>query len=245
MPFSDYIVYVDESGDHGLERINPQSPVFVLAFCVFEKAEYRNVAVPAVQALKFDFWGHDCVVLHSHEIRHQRGEFRILNDQELRGKFLERVNGTIEAMPVLVIAVAIEKQRLRNQYVEPADPYPISLVFCMERLQRHLIELGQAQATTHVIVERRGRKEDRDLELAFRRICDGHNLVGEMPNLDIRFMDKKHNSAGLQIADLVAYPIARHVINPDQENRAYERVERKFRRGPGGQILGYGLKIFP
>jgi hypothetical protein len=66
-----------------------------------------------------------------------------------------------------------------------------------------------------------------------------------MPNLDIRFMDKKHNSTGLQIADLVAYPIARHTVDPAQPNRAYDIVERKLRRGLTGQIHGYGLKVFP
>jgi hypothetical protein len=29
---SDYIVYVDESGDHGLVSVDPEYPVFVLAF---------------------------------------------------------------------------------------------------------------------------------------------------------------------------------------------------------------------
>jgi hypothetical protein len=63
-------------------------------------------------------------------------------------------------------------------------------------------------STTHMLVERRGAKEDAKLELEFRRICDGSNQAGKMPNLDIRFMDKKHNSTGLQFADLVAQPIA-------------------------------------
>ena len=57
-----------------------------------------------------------------------------------------------------------------------------------------------------------------------------------MPNLAIRFMDKKHNSTGLQIADLIAHPIARHVIDPDQPNRAFDIVRPKFRRGAGGKI---------
>ena len=30
--FSEYIVYVDESGDHGLVSIDPQYPVFALSF---------------------------------------------------------------------------------------------------------------------------------------------------------------------------------------------------------------------
>lgn len=32
LKFSDYIVYVDESGDHSLESINLRYPLFVLAF---------------------------------------------------------------------------------------------------------------------------------------------------------------------------------------------------------------------
>jgi len=37
--FSDYIIYVDESGDHGLERIDPEFPIFVLAFCIIRKSD--------------------------------------------------------------------------------------------------------------------------------------------------------------------------------------------------------------
>ncbi len=35
--FSKYIVYVDESGDHSLQSIDENYPIFVLAFCVFHK----------------------------------------------------------------------------------------------------------------------------------------------------------------------------------------------------------------
>jgi hypothetical protein len=55
-------------------------------------------------------------------------------------------------------------------------------------------------------------------------------MIGKMPNFDIRLMDKKHNSTGLQLADLVAHPIGRHAISPSQPNRAYDIIEPKFRR---------------
>lgn len=132
-----------------------------------------------------------------------------------------------------------------EKYTEPADPYSIALSFCMERLQRFLLNKNQGDKLTHLQVECRGRTEDTKLELEFRRICDGANAVGKMPNLDIRFMDKKHNSTGLQLADLVAHPIGRHVIKSDQANRAYDALLPKFRRGANGKIEGFGLKIFP
>jgi len=43
----------------------------------------------------------------------------------------------------------------------------------------------------------------------------------------------------------VAHPIGRHVVKPDQPNRAYDTLEPKFRRGPQGEVNGYGLKVFP
>jgi len=245
MTFGDFIVYVDESGDHSLTSINPQNPVFVLAFCIFEKRPYYETIVPAVQRLKFDFWGHDCVVLHSHEIRKAYGDFNILLNAEVRIAFIERVNGLMGVLPFTVIAAVIDKQRHVKRYTDPANPYEIALTFCMERLQLWLAERGQADKLTHMVVERRGRTEDATLELEFRRIADGRNQVGQMPNLDIRFMDKKHNSTGLQLADLMAHPIGRHVINPAQPNRAYELIEPKLRRGPGNRVQGYGLKVFP
>ena len=62
---------------------------------------------------------------------------------------------------------------------------------------------------------------------------------------EVVFVDKKQNLAGLQLADLVCHPIGRHLLKPEQRNRAYEVVERKFRRSGAGKLEGYGLKTFP
>jgi hypothetical protein len=223
MEFSDYIVYADESGDHSLTSINPQNPVFVLAFCIFEKRPYYETIVPTVQRLKFDFWGHDCVVLHSHEIRKAHGDFNVLQNAHIRMAFMERVNELMGTLPFTIIAAAIDKQRHVRRYSDPANPYEIALTFCMERLQHWLREHGQDNKLTHLIVERRGRTEDAMLELEFRRIAQGRNQVGQMPNLDIRFMDKKHNSAGLQLADLMAHPIGTVPMSSSSQNFAEAR----------------------
>ena len=65
---SDYIIYVDESGDHSLAKINPEYPLFVLALCIVKKSEYADQIVPAMQRLKHRWFGHDLVVLHEKEI---------------------------------------------------------------------------------------------------------------------------------------------------------------------------------
>ena len=49
MNHSDYIVYVDESGDHGLKDIDATYPLFVLAFCIFHKSTYTDASVASIR----------------------------------------------------------------------------------------------------------------------------------------------------------------------------------------------------
>ena len=102
---------------------------------------------------------------------------------------------------------------------------------------------------THIVVEKRGKHEDAglelELELEFRRVCDGSNYQRRELPFEIVFADKKSNSAGLQMADLLARPVGMKMLRPDQPNRAYEIIERKFYRNERGQYKGWGLKCFP
>lgn len=95
-----------------------------------------------------------------------------------------------------------------------------------------------------MLFESRGKKEDTDLELEFRRLCT-RNATGHPLPFEIILADKKCNSAGLQLADLIARPIGRKLLKPEQPNRAFEIIETKFRRDPNGRVKGWGLKVFP
>jgi hypothetical protein len=95
------------------------------------------------------------------------------------------------------------------------------------------------------IVEKRGKQEDAELELEFRRICDGGNYEGHQLPFEIIFADKKSNSAGLQMADLVARPVGIKMLRPEQPNRAFDVLESKFYTNGRGRREGWGLKCFP
>lgn len=115
----------------------------------------------------------------------------------------------------------------------------------MERLFRELQARFDAEQVTHVVVEQRGDKEDAQLELAFRRICNGANALNKRLPFEIVMIPKAANSTGLQLADLVVRDIGIKVLRPSQPNRAYDIVEKKFRRSSAGDIKGWGLKVFP
>ena len=106
---SDYIVYVDESGDHSLTSIDPDYPVFVLSFCIFRKEEYASGVTPVIRRLKFATFGHDMVVLHEHEIRKPKGPFTILFDAEIRERFMTDLNTIIAEADFKIVATSIRK----------------------------------------------------------------------------------------------------------------------------------------
>lgn len=243
-PFSDYIVYVDESGDHGLDNMDATYPMFVLAFCIFRKTEYVAQVVPVFQSLKFKYFGHDLVVLHEHEMRKQEGPFRILLDRARREAFLTDLNGIVAAAPFTVVAAVIDKGRLKSQYARPENPYHLAVEFCLERLKYFLTDVRAPAGQVHVVFESRGRREDTELELEFRRVC-ANNLSGSPFPFEPVFASKGSNSTGLQLADLIARPIGRHVLSPEQPNRAYDIIATKLRRTATGSVQGYGLKCFP
>lgn len=245
MPFSDYLVFVDESGDHGLDKIDPQYPVFVLLFLVIAKRDYVESACRDLQRFKLEFWGHDEVVLHEHEIRKPRGHFLILHHEPLRNRFLAGLNQLIAQLSATVVAVVIDKRAFVGRYQAPAHPYDYALEAGLERVHRHLESLQQTHLTTPVIVEARGRREDDELELSFRRVRDGANALRHRLSFEIVTVSKAANSPGLQLADLMARPVGLKHFRPDQPNRAFDIIHPKFRRSPGGKLEGWGLKILP
>jgi hypothetical protein len=89
LEFGEYIVYVDESGDHSMTSIDENYPIFSLAFCVFKKADYVRIAVPAMQEFKFRWFGHDTVVMHEADIVKRRGPFHFLQYDKIRSRFMD------------------------------------------------------------------------------------------------------------------------------------------------------------
>lgn len=241
---SDFIIYVDESGDHSLESIDPDYPVFVLSFCIFRKADYADRVTPAIRHLKFATFGHDMVVLHESDIRRKKGAFSRLSKAP-REAFLNTLTDIIGGADFQLVAVVIDKRKLKDRYARPAHPYHLALEFGLERIYRLLKEAGQDGALTFLVCEARGQKEDAELELEFRRIRDGENYFRKPLPFDLIMADKKTNSEGLQLADLTARPIGLTVLRPGQENRAAAVLERKFYRDRGGNKLGVGLQVFP
>jgi hypothetical protein len=185
------------------------------------------------------------VVFHEREIRKATGPFTKLTDTSRRTEFLTDINQFVENCPFQMIAVVIRKDHLLKKHGEKKHPYHFAMSLGLERVEKYLLRRDQNQLITHFVFESRGKREDNEVELEFRRICDGANYRNEKLSFEIIFASKQVNSTGLQLADLTARPVGRFVMNPKQKNRAYEIIEKKLDRSENGIVKGYGLKTYP
>lgn len=240
------IVYLDETGDHSLEKEDEDFPVFALVMLVCDQEAYKQTLVPMVNQLKFDYFGHECVIIHSRDIRKAQRDFGFLTDPEKRAPFYERINEIMSTPGYDLIATVIRKQEHKAKYGKNAtNPYDLALTFALERLLPLLENEGQKEV--FLIAEARGKREDDELRLSFfNTVTYGTDFVSaerfRKVTFHLRFKPKAMNVVGTQLADLAAYPIARYVINPKKPLPAYDVVRKRLYQGPGWIT---GLKIFP
>lgn len=147
----------------------------------------------------------------------------------------------IDDAKTTIISCVIDKILHKQKYVMPDNPYELSMKTCIEQFN-HFLQANHVENnnTTHIVVEKRGKNEDGDLELAFRRICENNPY-----NLKLRMASKQSNCAGLQLADLIARPIGLRILRPMQPNRGFDIVCKKLSSDTKGNYLECGLKVLP
>ncbi|QTV05525.1 DUF3800 domain-containing protein [Faecalibacter bovis] len=242
-----YYLFIDESGDHGLINLDPSFPVFLLCAVLTSEDNYQ-VIKDSINSIKTKFWRDKKVILHSRDIRKCEKEFQILFDMELKKEFYHMINSLISDSKYRILASAIKKEKYINMYGKLSnDVYELALSFIIERAIFSLDEVRGVRKELEIIIEKRGKREDKKLEEHFQRLLSrGTSFVKperlKEVNLKIFFKSKKDNINGLQLSDLIAYPIARYVIEPDRANPSFEVLKEKIYQKEG-KI--YGIKIFP
>ncbi|HRH31022.1 MAG TPA: DUF3800 domain-containing protein, partial [Candidatus Paceibacterota bacterium] len=242
--------FLDETGDHGLTSIDERFPLFLLAGCLFSEESYTKVSNELNQ-LKSDIFDSTDVILHSRDIRKCEGAFQVLFDLEIKKRFYERLNQILFEADFKIIAASIDKKKHLEKYGPSADdPYKISLSYILERLVFCTDNGKSTTNTVGITIERRGKKEDGQLLAHYNRVSDKGTFYVNSPRFKSRVVSfemklKRENILGLQIADLCAYPLARHMLNTGEPYIPYEIISKKLYCNSKGETNGYGLKSFP
>lgn len=244
-------LFLDESGHANPTSIDPNNPLLVVCGVLFARKDYPAYR-DAARALKRRYFATDQVVFHSRDIRKRTKPFNILLDPARNAAFINDINVLFMKHTFTVLSAVIDKQAYFQKYpLSRADVYKIALEFIMERAMYHVGPKGEEQGTIKIIAESRGSNEDAPLLAAYNRILD----TGNRFNLPDRFRAtfkafefkrKRELIDGLELADLCAYPIARHMLDPVKSHPSYQLVQQKLLRREGSMVVdGYGLKRFP
>lgn len=241
------ILFLDESGDHNLSVVDPQYPVFVLAGVMVEQGYAEGALTESIDRFKRELFGRTDIVLHTSDMIRNRNGFEALQDPAFRSRFYIALNALMRNLHYTVVACAIRKDNHLARYgVAALDPYMLSLDILVERF---CFEIGRAQGGGVIVAEKRGSTLDRQLELAWlnlkiqgTRYVPASDVDERIVGLNLR--PKAANIAGLQLADLVASPIGRHVLDKPRQPD-WTIVESKLRRDRAGRTAGYGLVVLP
>jgi len=242
---SRFIGFIDECGDHSMDKIDKDFPIFVLCLTIIERRTYLETIIPATSALKLKYWNHEGINLHSRDIRKANGPFGFLKIPDKRKSFLDDISCLMTNLDCTVFIICIDKSKHIAKYGPQAEnPYEFALKMCMERVVHFLEQNGEIELP--IVAESRGKREDEELERAFYEFlaCGTYFVPAERfksVRCPLVFWDKRANIAGLQVADLAAYPCARFILNPGQPNQAYEIIKKKIYES--GNIRGW--KVFP
>lgn len=243
------MLFLDESGNHDLRRIDPIYPVFVLGGVIVERSYVREVVHPEVRQFKERHFGRSDIVLHTVDMHKGRGDYGFLADPGRRFDFFEDLNRMLTRLEYQVVAVVIKKPEHRLRYgALAADPYHVGLKYLIERF---CLELGREQDGGFICAERRNPGLDAELTTVWDELLRtgtehiaAQDIDSKIVGFDLK--DKHPDMSAMQLADLVITPIGRHVAerpeNPFQVR--WSVVESKLRR-IDGRYLGPGLIIRP
>ena len=239
---------MDECGDQNLETFSATFPIFTLCG-ILVREDKVALLNEQVKALKQEFWGDRQIILHSRDIRKCQNGFEVLFDLEVKRRFYEAVNALLGQNDVYtIVSCSILKESYIRQFGKFHDVYGQSLSFVLERAIFYVdnqCPLGNGQISA--IVEKRGKREDKKLHDYYHQLLgkgtywvSPERMKERMVGLDFKW--KADDIVGLQVADLIAYPLTRHVLNPLAVNLAYDVLQPNIFTVDGKQM---GLKIFP
>ena len=262
----DVIMFVDESGDSHLKSIKKNikngkevqsnNRYFTITGCIIRKENFLNAGNEIIK-IKEKYWENGLfnykgklkrVCFHSYEIRGNKDPFnsKIIN----RNEFLEDISRYMKNIKIDIFSATLDKELHCRRYNTPDNPYNLCMNFIMERLVKYYLTNNEKAA---IILESRGRGEDKALLTHIKGIIDnGTEYVNKSYFKKIKGVyfnpkwcksqDEKKSYFGLEIADLIAYPIHKYTTR-DKKDLAFECIEDKIYGYPNYE--GKRIKIFP
>lgn len=255
-------IFIDEVGHHDLKSSDDPNERYLSLTGVIMRLSYESGEfTTALNALKMEVFGRTDFALHRRQIIDATDPpYDVLRAAQMRERFNEMTLRLLADSSYRVFTVVIDKKEHKQKYaVWRFHPYHYCLTVVLER---YVQLLGRMKTVGDVMVESRGKKENRQLEAAFRYIYErGTEHVPQkmfrewLSSREIKIKPKTENVSGLQMADLIANPSSRELIceklgeamRADFSRRIVQILKKnKYLKNPyNGRLPGWGTKWLP
>lgn len=235
-----YRIYIDEVGNNDIGSSNtPNHRYLCLTGVVFDLDYVKNILVPDIESLKTKYFNShpdDPVILHRKELMNKKYPFKALLNPDTEKSFNDDFLQLLDKWKFKTITVLIDKLEHQNRYTTwRYDPYHYCMAVMFERYHLRLKETG---LTGDMMFESRGGKEDRRLKEAYKNIflkgtdwIKPEDIDETITSKELKIKSKSANVAGLQVADLLAYPLCRFTMKFYHKKKINaEHLMKKFLR---------------
>jgi hypothetical protein len=241
-----YYLFLDEL------KSSTKYKYFILAGCIIEYDTYNGIIIPYITDLKKKVFGDETVVLHETEVRYAKnGLYKTMKNADKREEFWNGMQELFSKPDVFhTIGVGIDCNEYKRLYNSQhrCNEYYVGLQIIIENFA-HFLELNNAKGA--VYIESRNPTEDEKLQNHYHTLKANGTLFIDKNAIQkrlgpISFPLKTDNNIGLQIADFIPNPLARHLCGiPQRKPSLYDHIANKLYDGNAGLSNRFGLKIIP
>jgi len=243
---SEYLVFLDESGDDNLQNMDPNYPIFVLGAVVIEKTYHNTVAVREFAEFKARHMTPGQILHTVDMLRNQKG-FEFLKDGARREAFYRDLNGLIARVDFTLIAAILDMPKAIAKWgLQQRTPYVYLMQLLMERIYLCLRGKGTAQ----LFAESRQPHLDALIRGEFLRVRGGATMIRPATLLEhmfpeeIRFLPKSANP-GAELADVLVTPVGRQHLGRHSPISAQVIRAKTYKRPSDGKVNGWGRIVQP
>ena len=220
---SEYIVFVDESGTPVTHKPDLGFPIFSLQFVLVRKDVYAHQIVPELIAFKLKHHGSDSTILHGKNIDAKDGEFRMLQDSAVFREYVSDLDKIIAKAQMQLFSAYFLHHEVAALSSLTVHPYAYFMHVLLNEIEAKIAKEG-VKTVCRVVVESR-KQSDAEMRAAYESYKVAFR--SDRVEFELEFAEKSKNVLGLQVADLVAKPIARYCLDSTKPGQEWPTVSTK------------------
>ena len=243
------LVYIDESGNTGLNLKDPQQPIFILAAMILPELKWFALEKPFFEIAR-EYFGDPLpskFEIQAKELKGRRGVFeKITFEQQL--SFRDKMLQLLIDNDIVVIYRRIIKSKFElfceREYGSriKVNPYIMALPFVCMEVDNYLRQKAANELGMFIFDERKETLNDAERSLQTLRL-DPSSIVKTRNIIEKGFFIDSSKSFPLQLVDLVAYYIRKYeecklgLRVSDIDKQTFVRIKKIISIGVGSSVV--------